>query len=255
MALGDITAKVNVRGNLAAADFDGVDDLVNFGNIPNFDNLTEFSVEVDVRRNALTSGYICGKGLYAIAGTTLAVSYTNSNNRINCSLDNTRYRWVTKELVKGRWYKILVSYWSDNTFKIYVDNVEITGGANTGTYITTQANASDFKVGYEGSNATSGQIRNLKIWGRAYTPSETRANPTDRLILSCPFTSDYNDVSGNGLNGVASGSTIVPAGFVENIKSNVDVLNLAAVTDKIMVIPVMGRNGQFAIVGANRAAA
>ena len=98
------------------------------------------------------------------------------------------------------------------------------------------------------------------MWNRVLTAAEIAADyagynsPRNGLILDVPLQEDYNDKSATGLTGTNSGTYLTKTPF-NAVRADVNSLNLAAVTDKIIALPVEGRNGTFTIVGANRAAA
>lgn len=131
---------------------------------------------------------------------------------------------VASTLSTNQWYHLaMVVNATDKTLKIYVDGV--LNNTSTATQVgTLDVNADiDVFIGYTsagGGRYFAGQLDNLRVWNKAFTPTELQAdmttisvdNTTSNLLAAWDFENITGntapDVSGKGHNGTISGTMV-----------------------------------------------
>ncbi len=179
LGLGNSLSSYNVRHyNNWSLDFDGSDDVVNFGNVHNLGDTTDFSISVWFRRATNSNHYILGKeqngdNKWSIStGADESVIFFASTSR------TIRIRYVTEASVipdnTTDWNHILVAVDRSNASNsgMWVNGVGMTLATETETGIDADLdNTGDFTIGAVGSNFAEGQITDVSIWNVAITPS------------------------------------------------------------------------------------
>jgi hypothetical protein len=267
MAAGDITADLAEASKYVGASFDGVDDYVE---IPHHAsqlgaNLSNgFTISAWIYPKTLgegDQGVIIDKAMtvngFGIRMLVPQKCYFKINNSVLITCGNN-------SLVFKRWSHLLITVNSIPQVNFYVNGV-LSGTENQeiNQQISTITATSIIRIGnlFNSTNTSfNGSIRNVKMWNRVLTAAERASDyagynsPRDGLILDVPLQDDYNDKSPTGLTGTNSGTYLVN-NLPNRIKADVNSLNLAAVTDKpIVVLPVGGRDAAPIVIGVNRSA-
>jgi hypothetical protein len=269
MAAGDITAKRTNYSDFPCNVFDGVDDYVEIPHAPqqlgaNLSNGFTISAWVNARSIGESKGQVFGNGTTGAGGNGFNI-YMETTNRIKFNVKGTEHASGNNVVLYGQWYHILYTLSSANLCNLYINGV-LTGAANQdlsaggGIAGITTTNAP--RIGNLTGATTltfDGSIRSVKMWNRVLSTTEITEeyqgkNHIDGLIHHFKLGGDYADYGSVGVTATNSGSianTTIPT----KLQTNASQLNLAAVTDKIIALPVPVRNGQFVMIGANRAAA
>jgi hypothetical protein len=269
MAAGDITAKRTNYSDFPCNVFDGVDDYVEIPHAAqqlgaNLSNGFTISAWINPRGFGENStGNIISKstGTGAQNGFYFAVG---NNSNVFVGLNNGTLRGSANNSNPLRiWTHALITISAGQLINFYV-NGTLSGNANQDLVqaISTITTTNAMRIGNR-STATDrtfdGSIKDVKMWNRVLTTTEIteeyqNKNHTDGLIHHFKLGGDYKDYGSVGVTATNSGSianTTIPLKLQTNAKQ----LNLAAVTDKIIALPVSGRVGIFTMIGANRAAA
>ena len=163
----------------------------------------------------------------------------------------------------GIWEHWCVTITSAGLANFYKNGV-LSGAANQnmGKATSTITSTTLMCIGNRGAGTDrtfDGSIRSVKMWNRVLTTTEITADyagyniPRAGLIHCFKLGGDYTDCGSVGVTATNSGSvanTTIP----EKLQTDAHQLNLAAVTDKIIALPVEGSDGTFVMVGANRTA-
>jgi hypothetical protein len=261
MAAGDITADRAEASDMYGASFDGVDDKITFPNISNFSANNGFTASFWIFCKS-ASNDIFNKWS-SVANQRSIKLGIDANNKIVFSADDDGLGGAgvgivtsTTALILKKWYHILINYDKTN-LKVYINSVlDGAPAAQAQIYINNTVFSLGGLLDYAYFN---GLIHNFKVWDKVLSASEIAldyagTNVSHSQILWVPLCCDYNDKSRLELTGTNSGTYLTKSDF-NATRADLNSLNLAAVTDKIIAVPIEGRDGQIAIVGANRAAA
>lgn len=281
MAAGDLTASLGTAADSPSAIFDGVDDVVT---IPDADSLSynyqngiticfwfcPYTLEFS---DATASGdgpyvYLVGKVKSSAPARNewgfrmYSLSSPTRPNRISfyhfSEAGGTGVGSFFQDTLKaGEWMHIAGSIGTTYT-TIYKNGTQRDQDDWTGS-ITPANTSQPVEVGaFTGSsdpNYLKGAIRELKIFNRELTAAEVTDVYNDvavpGLVHYWRLKDDFQD-SVSGLHATNSGS-VLSSNIYARVKQNADTLNLAAATDKLIVVPVYRRNGEFHVIGVNRA--
>ena len=267
MAAGDITAKRTNYSDFPCNVFDGVDDYVEIPHAEaqlgaNLSNGFTISAWINARSIGETAGWIFGKsaGSTGTTGFYLHMGVNRISFRINIG---TVASSAVASITYGTWYHVLVTISAAQLTNFYI-NGTLSGTANQDLVqtISTITGTTAVRIGNRPAatdRSFDGSIRNVKMWNRVLTTTEIteeyngQDHPTGK-IHHFKLGGDYADYGSVGVTATNSGSvanTTLPL----RLQTNTNQLNLAAATDKIIALPVPGRNERFVIIGANRAAA
>jgi hypothetical protein len=273
MASGDLTATSPTTSQMNASVFDGVDDYVEIPHNAaqlgaNLSNGFTISAWINPRsggegdlsniidKSTGTSGNGGFKFYYTTGGST--------NRRIAFQLNaGTAKTCATNTILYGTWYHVLVTISSGQLANFYV-NGTLSGTANQDLVqtISTITTTNAMRIGNratETDRTFDGSIRSVKMWNRVLTSAEITADYNGQdpnrshLIHEFKLEKDYTDTGRIGVAGTNSGSYFNKTN-ANAIVGDVRQLNLAAVTDKLRIIPVTNMNKRFIVVGTNRAA-
>jgi hypothetical protein len=272
MAAGDITAKRTNYSDFPCNVFDGVDDYVEIPHNAaqlgaNLSNGFTISAWINARGyGELGAGVILSKSTDAGStnGFRLCMNSASSTYRVSMQGGTSRYAANNAALPLGTWQHILITISSGSLLNFYL-NGSLSGNANQDLAIGTIAGITTtnaMRIGNHTSGTTTtfdGSIRSVKMWNRVLSTTEIANDsaglPNELgLIHNFKLGGDYADYGSVGVTATNSGSvanTTLPL----KLQTNASQLNLAAVTDKIICVPRPGRIGEFALIGANRAAA
>jgi len=195
-----------------AYSFDGTDDKIDCGDITTAENIDNLTISLWVKKgNKSDAQGLVTKGSYYKSTSSWALQYMPSTTRINWSVSDSRYRWVAYELPENVWVNITTVYSNTNSFmKIYINGVEATGGANTGTFITIPNTANSVQIGNNVLNEYfKGDISDVLILPVALTATEVLNlyNVTKEHKLDKPLVTK-TDSLGNTITGYElSGTT------------------------------------------------
>jgi len=271
MAAGDVAVSLTQIRAFNCNVFDGVDDYVEIPHNAaqlgaNLTNGFTISAWINPRSagegGATTSGIIMTKGSGSPNGFLLGMRQDNA--KLIFYLTSANKQTSTNALTFGTWQHILITISGANPARcfMYINGVQ-TGTANY-NLVNSVANIIDTNslwIGnrFENDYTFDGSIRSVKMWNRVLTTTEI-ANDyaglpnTTGLIHHFKLGGDYADYGSVGVTATNSGS-IANTTLPLKLQTNAKQLNLAAVTDKIICVPRPGRIDQFALIGANRAAA
>ena len=167
------TAKTkNVRHyNNWSLDFAGDDDIVNFGNVHNLGDSTDFSISVWFKRDNSGVHYLLGKEQDADNRWRI---YTSSDESITFEASTSRTKridYVTEATAIADnttdWNHILVSVDRSDASNsgMWVNGVAMTLATETESGIAVDLdNTGDFTMGKSGTGFMNGQITDVSIW-------------------------------------------------------------------------------------------
>lgn len=210
-----------------ALDFDGVDDVVDHGDIAAIDGTAALTVLLPVYVDALelTGGIITkDSGAEVTFGFCLGTNAANNNVLIYTAVSlGTRAQSTGGEVSTGAW-----NYWgfiyngagvaNADRLKLYKDGVEL-ALSFTGTIpATLNSTAATLKTGREvnvNANFFDCKIGTVKVWTAVLTLAELiqeaqtiRLHRTSGLVLWSPYDdgTSARDYSGNGNHGTVTGA-------------------------------------------------
>lgn len=267
--IGDIASPLNGKRSLAgvergnALDFDGVNDIVNLGNVStmDFDFNMPFSIETWVRVDASTTSN--GNFLTKFDGSTFVgytFGYLGSTGALNFGIAHlgvSQFFEVRSnagfDIRDGKWHHIAVTYDGSGNATgatIYIDGVNRTTVAAAGTISTSIRTTAPAIIGnyHAGSEFLEGSLDELRVWNSERSGTEIRENmhltqkgcETGLVAYyqfnEAPSTTTLPDLAG-GNNGTLSGfnlgtswqSSGVNTGNDASTTSNSQTLNVAAV--------------------------
>jgi hypothetical protein len=272
MADGDVDAKITTTRAFPCNVFDGVDDYVEVPHDAsqlgaNLSNGFTISAWINpIGLSEYNDAYILDKSTGVTAENGFKFFYyTGAGNKFIMAEINAGVARSSEigSVLFGVWKHVLVTISSASLANFYINGV-LSGLANQNLIqtISTITTTNVIRIGNR-STATdrtfNGLIKDVKMWNRVLTADEMTLDYagtliTNGLILNVPLQDDYNDKSPTGLTGTNSGTYLVN-NLPNRIKADVNSLNLAAVTDKpIVVLPVGGRDAAPIVIGVNRSA-
>ena len=265
MAAGDITAKRTNYSDFPCNIFDGVDDYVEIPHAAqqlgaNLSNGYTISAWINPRSTGEgAEGKIFSKSdsSTALNGFNYGIESTpRTTFRLNGGTAKTG-----NTLTLGVWQHVLVTVTSAQLCTHYRNGIagstaDLVQPIST---ITTVKKPNIGNLAEATTRTFDGSIRSVKMWNRVLSTNEITEeyngkNHSDGLVHNFKLGGDYKDYGSVGVDATNSGSvanTTIPLKLQTNAKQ----LNLAVATDKIICIPRPGRIGEFALIGANRAAA
>jgi hypothetical protein len=268
MVAGDVSAAITTNRGLACNVFDGVDDYVE---IPHNDN----QLGANLSNGFTISAWINPKGYgeggvgniisknTSTTGTAGFFLRTTATTKIQFRINGGSALSSGADLIFGVWQHYLITVSAGQLCNFYkngvLSNVADQDAVQTISTITT---TNPLTIGNRSTATDStfdGGIKDVKMWNRVLTTTEIteeyqNKNHTDGLIHHFKLGGDYHDYGSVGVDATNSGSTANDSISLK-LKTNASQLNLAAVTDKIIALPVSGRAGIYTMIGANRAAA
>ena len=177
-----------------AYSFDGSDDYINCSDITQLENIDELTISIWVKLDSTDTNNkgIVGKGTYYNSSSSWALQYNAGASRLNFSVSNSRYRWITNNILDDEWHNIICTYSNiSDEMKIYVDGVLQTGGADTGTFITIPSSTHEVWVGKDSfPYYTKGSMAEVGFWNRVLTTDEITTlynSNTGILYQKLPF--------------------------------------------------------------------
>jgi len=263
MAAGDITAKRTNYSDFPCNVFDGVDDYVEIPHNAaqlgaNLSNGFTISAWVNPRSSGEAGvGYIISKD----AGSSSQLGFRFMMSGVACLFSITNINITSGNIFNlGNWQHILITCEANGAAVMYWNNTGFKSGNTNATSAITTTNA--MRIGNRATatdRTFDGAIRSVKMWNRVLTTTEITEeyngkNHQEGLIHNFKLGGDYADYGSVGVTATNSGS-IANTTLPLKLQTNAKQLNLAAVTDKIICVPRPGRVGEFALIGANRAAA
>jgi len=253
MVAGDITAKRAKSSDFPCAVFDGVDDVVAFSPVINVNNsytLSSWIYTGDNGRNSIFGDSSISSGFLFIRDFTKTVDFEPINDGLGCAISFSSYGSIL-----NKWVYITVVVENSNNLKLYLDGNYI--GNSSPANNDTNFNIEYIGRGYTGvaSSFFNGSIRDVRIYDTALTAEEVSllyngTNIKTGLVARYKLADDYNDSAGTN-NGTNTGSYLTNT-IQNKLKADANSLNLAKATDKIIALPIIGRDGNFTILGANR---
>jgi hypothetical protein len=221
---GEVAYTTGVSGQ--AASFDGVDDFVNLGNLPN-DSVASYSVwfktNQDKRNQAIIgdyvySSYIDGSALILMGSEAPSERlwfYTENDSKgsggRSDAVSNGNYH-------DGEWYHA-IGVIDETEVRFYINGVLVA------TEVRSYASSNnDFYVGYADTDPSgsftdtffNGQIDELRIYNRTLSQTEIAqlagSNINSGLVAHYEFEGNVDDSSGNGNHGTESGDVAYPVG-------------------------------------------
>ena len=154
-----------------SVDFDGTDDVVNFGNVHNLGDTTDFSISVWFKRDNSGTHYLLGKEQDADNRWRL---YTGSDESITFEASTSRtkridYESSATEIADNTtdWNHILIAVDRSDASNsgMWVNGAAVTLATETESGIAVDLdNTGDFTIGGIGSNFANGQISDVSIW-------------------------------------------------------------------------------------------
>lgn len=270
MAAGDVTAKRTNYSDYPCNVFDGVDDYVEIPHNAaqlgaNLANGFTISAWINPRSAgegaAAAAGFILSKE--AVGANGFTIYQRQDNSKLAFSINGGTALTSTAALTYRVWAHILITVSAAQLANFY-KNAVLASTANVDLVQTIAAitSTSVMRIGNRSLSTDrtfDGSIRSVKMWNRVLTTAEIAADyaghnaPTAGLIHYFKLGGDYKDYGSVGVDATNSGSvanTTIP----ELLRTDAHQLNLAAVTDNIIALPVEGRDGVFVMVGANRTA-
>jgi len=271
MASGDLTTTNGTYSEKPCNIFDGVDDYVAIPHAvqqlgANLTNGFTISAWINPRSvgennggviiNKSTSGTAGLNGFYAAMSTigTRSIRFVINNGTIRTS--------AALSTTFGVWENWIITVSAGQLVNFY-KNGSLSGTANQDLVqgISTITSTNVIRIGNPSATTDrtfDGGIRNVKMWNRVLTTTEITAeyngtNVTDGLIHHFKLGGDYTDYGSVGVAATNSGS-IPNDTAVNQVKTDVSLIKLAAATDKLFCIPNYGRGERFKVLGVNRAA-
>ena len=268
MASGDLTAtKANISDRKCSV-FDGVDDVITVANATELNiGTADFSVSYWVCSSKTGASDVISKragagpnepGYFAgVAGNTKAFAEIDDNV--------AEGQYISNDVIKdGTWHHIVLTFDRDDVIKCYIDlskqalEIDISGAAGS------LDNALDLLIGQNASGFRDykGAIRDVRLYkNHLLTTAEIAViyegkEPTTtvrKLHGWWKLEDDYTDSSTWGNDGVNTGSYFANTG-AKKVLADMNDLNLAAVTDKLICVNVPRRDGTFRIWKAEREA-
>jgi len=262
MAAGDVTAKRSAYSDFPCNVFDGVDDYVE---IPHNAN----QLGANLSNGFTISAWINPRSIGEITGKILDKSSANAGvngfdfrltttNRIGFYINNgTIATCANNGITFGTWTHILITISPAQLANFYVNGV-LSGTANQ-NLVQTISTITTTNAPRIGNRATAtdrtfdGGIAKVKMWNKVLSSTEIAEDYAGKrtalgsLIIDEPLGGVYNQ----GTNSGSLEVTNIPT----KLYADVNKTNLAAVTDKLIVLPIEGRDGNFTVLTANRAAA
>lgn len=267
MAAGDITAQLQTASKHNSAVFDGADDYVEIAHHAahlgaNLSNGFTISAYILPRSLGETNGRILDKsnGVSGELGFEFDIFATTNKLRFRINNGSSAYS-SNNSVVYGTWQYVTVTVTAAQLCNFYINGV-LNGTANQDLVQTIAAMTTTnvMRVGNRsgGTDRTfDGSISHLKMWNRVLTTDEILClyngiNCAEGEILHLDFDTDYTDKSPLNLS-VTNSGTYLSNTMVNKITADMD-FNLATATDKIIALPVSGRDQTIRIVKAERAA-
>lgn len=249
MAAGDITSERATSSDFIGAYFDGVDDKITLSSNPINQEDCTFSFLCNIFRGGNSTGRVFDNGRLFIYFNTATMKFVFSNDGAVTSAQNTT------ALNYNTWYHVVILRYGTNA-SFYINGVDEGAGVAVGN------KADGTTAGIFGNSGTlarpyAGIIKNFKIFKRQLTTAEITSlyNGNELSGMSNHWMFNENLIDNiAGINGTATGA------FINNTLStrltlDAKQMSLTAVTDKLIVLPVKGRDQRVAIIGANRATA
>jgi hypothetical protein len=204
-----------VRGNMYV--FDGVDDYMDFGNLPQFNITNDITIEAWVKMATIGGDQkIVTKFGDILNDDAYSLHTVNGEPQFQLKFGPT---WVIASagmtLNVNEWYHV-VGIYDGATMKIYVNGVEQSSIAQTGIF---EASASTFKIGgWAGVESWNGSIDEVRVWNAARTETEIRENKhltlnglESNLVAYYQFNTDEPAGTANGVKdglGLSDGLTV-----------------------------------------------
>jgi fibronectin type 3 domain-containing protein len=250
------------------ATFNGSSDIINLGDYLN-PGSTSYSVSVWFKRNSASipasAQAIMAKGNdnSANAGWSILLTSTNGAAITRLNGNGTASQKASQSTSSGvldmNWHHVvMVIDRSNNSVRSYFDGNPMVagGGGPTSDSIagfdpitnTDELTIGALRASGVSKNFFNGVVDDAQIWGRALSTSEVtelyqRTQPLDspfnqRLVGLWHMNSDWNDSSGNGNNGTATGATLIStsrfgsgSGFFSAATDSINAGNTASITD------------------------
>jgi hypothetical protein len=268
MAAGDITAKRSKYSDFPCNVFDGVDDYVE---IPHAEqqlgaNLSNgFTISAWINPRSLgesNAGIILDKSensVDALNGFTLKCATTT---RLRFRFGDGGDIYTAEGAFNlSTWFHVLISINNLGVAYHYINGTLSGVPADAGsiasvttTHVMRIGNPSDST-----GRSFNGAIRQVKMWNRVLSTDEITeeyngTHHKEGCIHFFKLGGDYTDYGSVGVTATNSGSLAANT-IPTKVYADVNKTNLAAVTDKLIVLPIEGRDGNFTVLTANRATA
>ena len=173
-----LASSLNVRHyNNWSLDFDGTDDVVNFGNVHNLGDTTDFTISVWFKRTNSDTHYLLGKQQDADNRWRIYIS-TDESVTFEASTSRTKrieYESSATAIADNTtdWNHIVVAVDRSDASNsgMWINGAAVTLATETETGIAVDIdNTGDFTIGGVGSGFANGQITDVSIWNIALIP-------------------------------------------------------------------------------------
>ena len=220
----------------AAYSFDGVNDLIDCGNISALNGIPEMTISAWFRSSGnVFYSRIIGKELDQdnMEGFTIQYS-TNSGDNLRFNMRNgvdAQGDNSTVAIAENQWYNVVMVYNGNETtdadkLRMFINGVQVNLGFSNTIPSTTSTNAYPLWIGnIYGAPTESpwhGEIDDIGIWNRVLTEQEIDDMysgetgeclptyvPTNDLVAFYPFCGNAIDESGHGYNGTVYGASLI----------------------------------------------
>ena len=269
MVSGDLTANKVVVSDKGCAMFDGTDDKLqsDTADYRSSDNAGTITAWVITGDNG-TSQAVFGT---ADTAGDLAYLYLGINPSGNIEVS---FRFgptpdtvsgTTTSLLPNTWYHFALTS-SGSAYKLYVNGtaqtLSVISGSNAGKWFNDVTGRDNVTISSVQRNSPFGYWNGGVNEVRVYS-SELSAADISTLASGGEITEDLvsqwrlgeGELTDNvgSVDMTATGAYLTTTRFLD-VRADVELLNLAAVTDNVFVLPVWGRDGRFHVFGVNREA-
>lgn len=154
-----------------SATFDGLDDYVNASQFTELEYAVNYSISAWINLSATPAGYMCFvSNSKRTGGHEILMTITNTNNiSFKTTTGTTKYVTTNKYASSGEWIHVLITRFSNQTSRVYINGTLNVVGGDTDVYGT-----DTFFLGTaDGTwDFFNGSIDEVGIWGRALTNYE-----------------------------------------------------------------------------------
>lgn len=252
MASGDLTSTKLNSEMASCAWFDGVDDTITLAttaqDIISSGNISMACWIYPQTLGEASQGRIISDGKF--------IMRIGTNNVVRVFSDGaTGTTTANDALTLNSWNHILITRDSTGVTNHYI-NGTLNGTADQSSG-TPAAATTNIIVGGTASTNFHGGIKGLKLWHKILSAAEIAKEydykpVTDSMRGHWKFDGDATDETGR-YNGTVNEVSWVGKGSMADLKIAIDGSNLAAVTDKIHLIPIYGRDKNFWMYNVARA--
>ena len=230
MAAGDVRILEGNPKQYKCAKFNGTSDyikIIDNDKVSFGDGTTDspFSISAWINMNDATAFEIASKGVYNTdgeyrftVGTVDKITLQIYDESVADCIIGRSYNTVLTTY-EHQWIHVVTTYDGSATsdgIKIYVNDVRVDDAysqLNQANYIAMENLNANLKIGMSASGYANGFINNINIYNKALTQTEITTlynggDMRDNLVGEWKLQENFNDTSGNGLNGETVGATI-----------------------------------------------